>query len=91
MRATEIIRNILDIIDQVEDSESQPQMSASVQIVRPDSEQEYNNEPNEKIVPIGTILGGGTDVNRPKNPADIRTNAPSMFPGFQAGMRYWPQ
>jgi hypothetical protein len=25
----------------------------------------------------------GDDVHKPKNPADIRTNAPSMYPGHQ--------
>jgi hypothetical protein len=30
-------------------------------------------------------------VHYSKNPADIRTNAPSMFPGFQAGVKWWQQ
>lgn len=47
----------------------------------------YANEPVEVVIPTSTLLAAGTDANKPKNPADIRTNAPSMYPGFQAGVK----
>mgnify|MGYP003345310271 CR=1 FL=1 len=52
-----------------------------------DKEPEYQNTPNELVKPIGASFPGGDDVHQRKNPADIRTNAPSMYPGFQAEKR----
>ena len=48
------------------------------------TEPEYANEPCEMTAPIGASFPGGDDVHSRKNPADIRTNAPSMYPNFQA-------
>ncbi len=48
-------------------------------------EPEYANEPNAVVAPMAAAFPAGDDVHHSKNPADIRTNAPSMFPGFQAG------
>jgi hypothetical protein len=48
---------------------------------------QYANEPNEITAPVGAAFPGGDDVHQKKNPADIRTNAPSMYPGYQAGAR----
>ena len=50
-------------------------------------EPEYANEPQEMTAPIGASYPGGDDMHNRKNPADIRTNAPSMYPGFQAEQR----
>lgn len=54
----------------------------------PKSEQpntaEYANTPHEVEQSIATTLAQGDDVNKPKHPSDIRTNAPSMYPNFQA-------
>lgn len=46
---------------------------------------EYANEPKETVAPVTASFPGGDDVHARKNPADIRTNAPSMYPGYQAG------
>jgi hypothetical protein len=98
MRATEIIRGVLDLIDQVECAQ-QPatvdpvggafaqlfaQMSAEPVEVK--SAGVYDNSPDVHVQGIDSVttaagLGG---TNGPKNPADIRTNAPSMYPNFQA-------
>lgn len=48
---------------------------------------EYANEPKETVAPVTAAFPGGDDVHARKNPADIRTNAPSMYPGYQAGMK----
>lgn len=51
------------------------------------AEPEYANEPNAVVAPLAAAFPGGDDVHARKNPADIRTNAPSMYPGYQAGVR----
>ena len=95
MRATEIIRGVLDLIDQVECAQQeQPadpvggafaqlfaQMTAPV--VEPHG---YDNSPNPQVQGIEAVttaagLGG---LNGAKNPADLRVNSISMYPGFQA-------
>jgi hypothetical protein len=48
------------------------------------TEPDYANEPAEVVLPIGAAFPGGDDMHHRKNPADIRTNAPSMYPGYQA-------
>lgn len=44
---------------------------------------QYSNSPEEKIGSIDCVTASGTDLNKSKHPADIRTNAPSMFPAAQ--------
>lgn len=96
MRVSDIIRNVLDIIDQAESPESEPVVAIAVE-VEPQAElqdmqrlaglldePEYANEPNAVVAPIGAAFPAGDDVHHSKNPADIRTNAASMFPDWQA-------
>jgi hypothetical protein len=45
---------------------------------------QYANEPAEVVIPTATIVAGGTDMNKPKNPSDIRANSLSMYPNYQA-------
>ena len=52
-----------------------------------DDRPEYANEPNEQVSPMTAAFPAGDDIHHSKNPADIRTNAPSMYPGFQAGVK----
>jgi hypothetical protein len=51
------------------------------------AEPEYANEPNEQVSAMTAAFPAGDDIHHSKNPADIRTNAPSMYPGFQVGGR----
>lgn len=92
MKVTEIIRSILDIIDQSEDA-------APEQAIVVDFEEEcsldqikqlsgLSNAPDElyaSIEKVTTDAGGG--LNGPKNPADIRADSVSMFPDWQAKKR----
>ena len=110
MKITDIIRGIIDLIDQEteQDQESQvavidlainpepePQGMDPLMMMRqlagmPDTscaEPEYANEPNEQVSAVTAAFPAGDDMHHSKNPADIRTNAPSMYPGFQAGGR----
>lgn len=41
------------------------------------------NSPDPSTLDAKTMFSMGDDLNKPKNPADIRTNAPSMYPGHQ--------
>lgn len=92
MRATEIIRGVLDLIDQVECAQEQapqePVQGAFAQLFAQLSAepQGYDNSPDPHVQGIDSVttaagLGGW---NGPKNPADIRANSVSMYPNFQA-------
>ena len=101
MKVTDIIRQVLDLVDAAEQAESQP-IAVEPEVAEPDAlirirhiagllpdgeEGEYQNTPQEKTAAVGAVFPAGDDVHHSKNPADIRTNAPSMFPGFQAGIQ----
>ena len=97
MKITDIIRSVLNIIDTA-DQPQEPVVAIAVQ-AEPQEQiadmqrlagildcdhREYANAPVEIVAPIGAAFPAGDDVHHSKNPADIRTNAPSMYPGFQA-------
>lgn len=92
MRATEIIRGVLDLIDQVECAQqevpAEPVGGAFAQLFAKLSSdpQGYDNSPDPHVQGIEavTTLAGLGGLNGPKNPADIRANTVSMYPGFQA-------
>lgn len=44
---------------------------------------EFANTLDEKYADIDSVIATGTDLNKSKHPADIRTNAPSLYPGAQ--------
>ena len=97
MKVTDIIRQVLDIVDAaeqqpIESTAVEPQVDEPDALIRirhiagllPDGEEgEYQNTPQEQTAPVGAAFPAGDDVHHSKNPADIRTNAPSMFPGYQ--------
>jgi hypothetical protein len=99
MRATEIIRGILDLIDQVDATAETEVEIASVpddtdelarmrQIagltMEPLDPGEYSNTPHEAIAPIDAVVASGTDMHHSKATSDIRGNSFSLFPNFQA-------
>jgi hypothetical protein len=100
MKITDVIRQVLDIVDAAEEQQ-EPVMMAEPQaepdaliriqqiagLLPTDDSAEYSNTPQERTAPVTAAFPSGDDVHHSKNPADIRTNAPSMFPGFQAGMQ----
>ena len=93
MRATEIVRMTLDLIDMADKPE--PKIEIQVATDEPEEEQrfasvfkmlqargpgEYANSPNEIVAPIEAVTtdaGGG--VNGPKDPADIRVKDPGAY------------
>lgn len=93
MRATDLIRKVLDIVDAVDQKNSSPES-----VPTDDAERRFNqikdledcgcndtqfaNEPQEKtadIAVVTTLAGGG--INAPKHPQDLRVKDPSMYPG----------
>ena len=92
MRTTDIIRSVLDLIDQVEvkqdtsieiPNESGEQTSRFKQIFAMLSNRgqgEYSNTPNEIVADVDAVTtnaGGG--LNGPKDPSDIRVKDPGGF------------
>lgn len=99
MKITDIIRGVLDVIDRAEEPESEPTVAAIELEVEPEEEimdmqrlaglldfeePEYSNAPTEIVAPVTAAFPSGDDIHHSKNPADIRTNAASMFPDWQA-------
>ena len=92
MRTTDIIRSVLDLIDQVEVKQDTPielpnepgeQTSRFKQIYAMMSNRgqgDYSNTPNEVVAPVSAVTtdaGGG--VNGPKHPDDIRVKDPRGY------------
>lgn len=102
MRVSEIIRGILDVIDgvghgQPNDSPEEKGYSDSdikrfkqiVDLAVADETAEYANEPNEQYASIDavTVDAGADGMNGTKDPADIRGEHPSLYPGTVYGAR----
>lgn len=72
MKVHEILRDMMNLIDGVQAEPTKHQ------------EPEYANTPHELVAPPEAAHPAGNDMHHSKNPADMRTNAPSMYPGYQA-------
>ena len=90
MRATEIIRDLLDLIDKVEDQspteqhqdDEQRRMDQINDLQGCDTDATYQNEPDERVGDISIVTtraGGG--MQEPKHPADIRGEHGRVFGG----------
>ena len=94
MRAQDIIRAVLDLLDA---SEAQPQITIQaapeegepvasrfkqiLAMLDNPSQSPIANAPNEVVAPVSAVTtdaGGG--VNGPKHPADIRVKDPTDYP-----------
>jgi hypothetical protein len=97
MRAHEIIRAVLDIIDQVDGDNTlsdEPigytdddidRFKQIAGIMPKDGEMSVlANSPNEKVADITAVtVDAGGGLNGPKHPHDIRVKDPSMYPNQQ--------
>ena len=98
MKVTDIIRQVLDLVDAAEQAESQP-IAVEPEVAEPDAlirirhiagllpdgeEGEYQNTPQEKTAAVGAAFPAGDDVHHSKNPADMRTDSISLYPDWQA-------
>ena len=93
MKTTDIIRAVLDLLDQAEkptelnvdyqDDEPGEQTSRFKQIlsmIQNKHTPQYSNSPNEVVAPVDAVTtdaGGG--MNGSKHPADIRVKDPSPY------------
>ena len=86
MRATELIRALLDVIDQKEDHQRYTQddedarFEQILDLLQGDNEMPLANTPNEVVADVDavtTLAGGG--VNGPKHPDDIRVKDPRGY------------
>jgi hypothetical protein len=98
MRATDLIRTVLDLIDQIDqqpgeiqsqtpltDDERRVQQIAGLLNGQPKS---LANEPSEAYADVTAVtVNAGGGPNKPKHPADIRSNSVSQYPNFQARAR----
>lgn len=97
MRVAEVIRNMLDVLDAIEQYDQSedrldgrlphdPEVAVrnrQIADLRDDGNKQYPNSPNAQYADVEALTATGNDVNKSKHPADIRTNAPSMYPGYQ--------
>jgi len=98
MRAQEIIRAVLDIIDQadcpedeIEQSLEQPQDTQEknrfkqvFDLISKDKEAILTNRPKEQYADVAAVTtDAGGGVNGPKHPHDIRGNSFSIYPNQQ--------
>ena len=95
MRATEIIRGVLDLIDQVEDYSQEPSQETAAEFYDDEARRleqvadllstgsgTYDNSPVEAVASIEAVtIKAGGGVNGPKHPADIRADSIAMYPG----------
>ena len=98
MRIQDIIRSVLDIIDQVDTNTDQPDdtpqgycdddIARFKQIAgltgQPGEMSPLSNAPNEQVADIEAVTtDAGGGVNGPKHPHDLRVKDPSMYPNHQ--------
>jgi hypothetical protein len=99
MRVSEIIRQVLDVIDQAEAQEAeQPveelgytdrDIKRFRQIAGLTTDKQYTTEPNEQYMDIDavTVDAGADQWQGTKHPADIRGEHPSLYPGKVYGAK----
>jgi len=83
MRATDLIRHVLDLIDKIESSGpiEAPEAEVVEKKERATRKTKHANTPDEVEFGVDLItkeMGGGP--NKPKHPADIRGDSNSLYP-----------
>lgn len=99
MRVSEIIRRVLDVIDQAEaQSAEQPvedmgysekDIKRFRQIAGLTTDKQYSTEPNEQYMDVNavTVDAGADQWQGTKDPADIKGEHPSLYPGTVYGAK----
>jgi hypothetical protein len=81
MRATDFIRDLLDIIDRIDCQLTDDVIDVEVDVVQDVEELPFSNTPDEMYADIGKVtVDAGGGVNGPKHPADIRADSVAMYP-----------
>ena len=86
MRATEILRGLLDLIDNLDNSQdmSTDDCGCGNSCDCPECQSTLANSPDTVFATVDMITkdaGGG--VNGPKHPADLKTSTFPLYPGLQ--------
>lgn len=92
MKVAEILRAIANIIDAAQGAEETPVVAVDEpccdttvdQITRLAGVTQATTTPNETVFPLAAAYPAGDDVHSSKNPADIRADSVSMYPGYGA-------
>ena len=100
MRVSEIIRQVLDVIDQAEEQQaeqpvedmgySEKDIKRFRQIAGLTSvDKQYSTAPNEQYMDVDavTVDAGADSWQGTKHPADIKGEHPSLYPGTVHGAR----
>jgi hypothetical protein len=99
MRVSEIIRQVLDVIDQAEAQAaeqpvedigySEQDIKRFRQIAGLTTDKQYSSKPNEQYMDIDavTVDAGSDSWQGTKHPADIKGEHPSLYPGTVHGAR----
>ena len=95
MKVAEILRAVADIIDLAQPDAEQEQ--PVVQVVDMDQQDQEIDQlaklagitqasttPDEQVFPVVASFPAGNDMHRSKNPADMRTDSVSLYPGYGA-------
>lgn len=107
MRAQDLIRSVLDLLDKHDNHEAELEVDNAAppedqtkhtndanrfkqvfDLMQKERKSDIANSPNVAYADHDAVtINAGGGVNGPKNPADIRTNAPSMYPTYQDGVQ----
>lgn len=98
MKIAELLRIIADEID-IEHAAAEQQSVATVEIVAQTPEEDTDDlaqlaklagvakattEPDVQVYPVSAAFPAGNDIHYSKNPADMRTDSISLYPGYGA-------
>ena len=82
--APEVVVKVDTQMDNVPSDDEQLERMKQIAGLIGNDDGDYSNSPEAKYATIDDVMNHGDDVHHSKHPADIRTNAPSMYPNFQA-------
>lgn len=97
MKTTDIIRDVLDLIDNIECKQNEPAINTPTidtsenplkglfsNIFSQLSSPEYNNSPDARVFDVKTVtVDAGGGMNGPKQPSDLRGDSISLYPNYQ--------
>lgn len=95
MKVAEILKGLIELVaaEQQKDNAVQAQVVIAKQEEDTDQELEHlrklagfdaSTKPDVHVYPLSAAYPAGDDVHYSKNPADIRADSISMYPGYQA-------
>lgn len=96
MRVSEIIRQVLDAIDSIEAEQPVEELGYTErdikrfrQIAGLTTDKQYSTEPNEQYMDVDavTVDAGADQWQGTKDPADIKGEHPSLYPGTVYGAK----